>query len=98
MLGCVDRLAHLSNGVSSVHAGFRKLTRPLPENALPPLLVMALTTPPVKRPYSAEMPEVSTCVSSIASSMNRFCGVREQVVVDVDAVDHEDVVEGEARR
>ena len=56
---------------------------------------MALTTPPLKRPYSAEMPEVSTCVSSIASSMNRFCGMREQVVVHVDAVDHEDVVERE---
>jgi hypothetical protein len=36
---------------------------------------MALITPPVKRPYSAEMPEMSTCVSWIASSMNRFCGL-----------------------
>ena len=53
----------VSNGVSRVHAGFRKFTRPLPENLLPPLFVIALTTPPVKRPYSAETPEVSTCVS-----------------------------------
>jgi hypothetical protein len=41
---------------------------------LPPLFVIALMTPPLKRPYSAEMPEVSTVVSSMASSMNRFCG------------------------
>ena len=38
----------------------------------PPRLVTTLTTPPEKRPYSAEMPEVSTCVSSMASSMNRL--------------------------
>ena len=36
--------------------------------------MIALTTPPLKRPYSAEMPEVSTWVSSMASSMNRLCG------------------------
>ena len=73
MLGRV-MLRDFSNGVSSVHAGLRRLTRPLPENLLPPLFVIAFTTPPLKRPYSAEMPDVSTCVSSIASSMNRFCG------------------------
>lgn len=33
---------------------------------------MALTTPPEKRPYSAETPEVSTCVSATASSMNKL--------------------------
>jgi hypothetical protein len=27
-------------------------------------------TPPPKRPYSAEIPDVRTCVSSMASSMN----------------------------
>ena len=43
-----------------------------PWNWLPPLLVITLTTPPPKRPYSAEMPEVRTCVSSMASSMNRL--------------------------
>jgi hypothetical protein len=46
-----------SNGVPVVHAGLVKLMRPLPENVLPPLFVMALTTPPLKRPNSAEMPE-----------------------------------------
>jgi hypothetical protein len=63
-----------SNGVCVVQLGLRKFTRPLPEKTLPPLLVTALTTPPLNRPYSAEMPEVRTCVSSIASSMKRFCG------------------------
>ena len=63
----------------SVQAGFRRFIRQLPENGLPPLLVMALITPPVNRPYSAEMPDVSTCVSWIASSMNRFCGVAKRL-------------------
>jgi len=36
-------------------------------------LVTRLMTPPVNRPYSAEMPDVSTCVSSMASSMNTVC-------------------------
>src|SRR5262245_55562964 len=63
-----------SNGVSTVHDGLSRFMRQLPENVLPPLLVTALMTPPLKRPYSAEMPEVSTCVSSIASSTNRFWG------------------------
>ena len=77
--------------------GLLKFMRKLPVKMLPPLLVMALTTPPVNRPYSAEMPDVRTCVSWIASSMKRFCGCAN-VVVDVDAVDHEHVVECEARR
>src|SRR5262245_27005977 len=63
-----------SNGVSTVHAGSVRFNRRLPENVLPPLLVIALIAPPEKRPYSAEIPEVSTWVSAIASSMNRFCG------------------------
>src|SRR5687768_1017749 len=67
-------VADFSNGVSTVQDGLRRFMRQLPENVLPPLLVTALTTPPLKRPYSAEMPEVSTVVSSMASSMNRFCG------------------------
>src|SRR5262249_15688513 len=62
----------VSNGVSLVHDGLYGLIRRLPENWLPPLFVTALTTPPPKRPYSAEMPEVRTCTSSIASSMNRL--------------------------
>ena len=80
MLGRV-MLRDFSNGVSSVHAGLRRLTRPLPENLLPPLFVIAFTTPPEKRPYSALIPEVRTCVSSMASSMKRFCGVPKMLSV-----------------
>jgi len=40
-----------------------------PLKSLPPDFVIMLTTPPVKWPYSAEMPPVSTVVSWIASSM-----------------------------
>jgi len=40
-----------------------------PLNSLPPDFVIVLTTPPVKRPNSAEMPPVRTVVSLIASSM-----------------------------
>ena len=63
-----------SNGVIALQVGSARLTRKLPVNVFPPLLVMALMTPPEKRPYSAEMPEVSTCVSWIASSMKTFWG------------------------
>ncbi len=49
-----------------------KFARKLPENWFPPFLVTALMTPPLKRPYSAEMPEVRIWVSSIASSMKRL--------------------------
>src|SRR5439155_370776 len=66
-LGCV-MLCDTSNGFSFDQLALVKFVRKLPENELPPLLVIALMTPPLKRPYSAEMPEVSTCVSSIASS------------------------------
>jgi hypothetical protein len=50
-------------GVSSIHLGFAKFSRKLPLKLLPPLFVMMLTTPPVKRPYSAEMPPVRMLVS-----------------------------------
>src|SRR5688500_16957296 len=40
--------SHRSSGVVFVHDGFEKFVRQLPLNRLPPLLVMALTTPPVK--------------------------------------------------
>ena len=43
--------------------GLVKFERNAPENRLPPLFVITLTTPPPKRPYSAEIPEVSTCCS-----------------------------------
>ena len=34
-----------------------------------------LITPPLKRPYSAEMPDVSTLVCSTASSMKTGCAL-----------------------
>jgi len=39
--------------------------RLVPVNSLVPLLVVTLRTPPVKRPYFAEMPLVSTCTWSM---------------------------------
>ena len=63
-----------SYGVAVVQEGLEKSTRPLPENISPPLLVIAFTTPPVNRPNSAGRPDVSTCVSAMASSTNRSCG------------------------
>src|SRR5262245_24238992 len=54
--------AHRSSGVVMVQDGLTKFVRQLPLNLLPPDLVMALTTPPVKRPYSAVIPDVRTCV------------------------------------
>ena len=68
--------AAFSNGVSSLHAGFVRLVRNAPENVLPPLRVITLTTPPLKRPYSARDAGASaTCTSWIASSMNRLLAV-----------------------
>ena len=64
-----------SSGDSLFHAGLEKLSRTLPEKVLPPRLVIMLMTPPENRPNSAEMPEVSTCVSSIASSMKTLFAV-----------------------
>ena len=37
---------HNSNGVCVLHAGFVRFRRTLPSKRLPPLLVMAFTTPP----------------------------------------------------
>jgi hypothetical protein len=36
-------------------------------------------TPPLKRPYSAEIPPVRTWVSSIASSMKRLLGLPKRL-------------------
>ena len=63
-----------SYGVRVLHRWLVSSSRTLPENRSPPLLVTAFTTPPEKRPYSADKPEVSVCVSAMASSTNRFCG------------------------
>ena len=46
---------------------------------MPPDLVMALTTPPPKRPYSAEMAAVLVVVSCSASSMKRSSGVARRL-------------------
>ncbi len=46
-----------------------RLARNEPEKRLPPDLVSMLTTPPWKRPYSADTPEVEVVVSWIESSM-----------------------------
>ena len=45
------------------------VTRAEPLNELPPCFVTALMTPPVKRPNSAETPDVIVVVSWMASSM-----------------------------
>ena len=58
-------------GVSASQLSFSRLVRSEPWISLPPDLVMVLTTPPVKRPYSAEMPETEAVVSWMASSMKR---------------------------
>src|SRR5205085_11340059 len=50
------------------HAGLVRESRSAPENSLPPDLVMVLTTPPLKRPYSAEIAPVSTVVSTMPAS------------------------------
>ena len=54
--------------------GVRQVRPVRPQYRLPPLFVIALTTPPVNRPESADKPDVSTAVSSIASPTTRFCG------------------------
>jgi hypothetical protein len=71
--GCVTSWA-ASNGVTVLQAGLSMFSRRPPEKVLPPLRVMAFTTPPVNRPYSAGTPEVSVCTSWMASSMNRSWG------------------------
>src|SRR4030081_3222902 len=56
-------------GSLAVHLSLVKVVRNDPENRLLPDFVIGLTTPPAKRPYSAEMLPVWTVVSWIASSM-----------------------------
>ena len=52
-----------SNGVRVRQLSLLNDCRYDPLNMLPPDLVMAFTTPPPKRPYSAEIPLVATVVS-----------------------------------
>src|SRR4051812_27112114 len=58
-----DVPADSSIGVSALQDGFVRFVRNAPENEFPPLRVIMLTTPPLKRPYSGEIPDVRTCTS-----------------------------------
>src|SRR5205823_7751867 len=62
----------LSYGVRLRQLSLFSVSRNDPLNALPPDLVTTFTTPPWKRPNSAETPDVMTLVSWIASSMYRL--------------------------
>src|SRR5215813_4189984 len=64
----------LLTGVGWVHRSLVTLSRKLAWTSLPPDLVMVLTTPPPKRPYSADTAEVEVVVSWMASSMKRSNG------------------------
>ncbi len=59
------------SGVFATQSWLMTRVRNEPEKSLPPDLVRTLTTPPEKRPYSAEMPAEAVVVSWIESSMNR---------------------------
>ena len=65
-------MAVFSTRLSSCQDGLVRSVRKLPEKSFPPLLVMALMTPPEKRPYSAEMPAVRIEISCKASSTYRL--------------------------
>ena len=89
-------LRDFSSGVSSVHDGFDRLVRTLPENVLPPRLVTMLTTPPREAAVlggDARGQHLRLLDGVLDEDVVRCA---EQVVVDVDAVDQEDVVVGEA--
>src|SRR5690242_5527459 len=51
------------HGVVAVQAGFVIVSRNEPLNSLPPDFVTVLTTPPVRRPYSAEIAPLITTTS-----------------------------------
>ena len=51
------------SGVLADQSSLLRVLRSEPESSLPPDFVRTLTTPPEKRPYSAEIPEVATVVS-----------------------------------
>src|SRR4051794_33916195 len=48
------------HGVGAVHPPFVTVSRTDPLNSFPPDFVTVLTTPPVKRPYSAEIAPLIT--------------------------------------
>src|ERR1051325_2654751 len=57
--GCLE----VSIGVSEIQSALVTLSRNEPEDSLPPDLVSVLTTPPLNRPYSAEIAPVRIVVS-----------------------------------
>ena len=65
----VSEVVSSGNGVSARQLSLFRLVRNVPLKRLPPDLVMALTTPPLKRPNSAETPDVVIVVSCSESSM-----------------------------
>src|SRR6185436_16989726 len=73
-VGTVWLLFGSPNGLIVRQSSLLNVVRNDPLRPLPPDFVIAFTTPPVKRPYSAEMPDVATVVCSIASSINRSNG------------------------
>jgi hypothetical protein len=58
----------VTNGDAVVLDGFEKFTRPAAGELVAAALRDGVVAPPVNWPYSAEIPEVSTCVSSNAFS------------------------------
>ncbi len=62
-------------GVSAAHLSLESESRSEPCSSLPPDLVSVLTTPPAKRPYSAEIAAVWVVVSCTASSIQSALGV-----------------------
>ena len=75
-----------------------KFTRKLPVNWFPPRLVTALITPPLKRPYSAEIAGGEDLGLLHRVLDEEVVRAAEEVVVDVHAVEQEHVVVGEAAR
>ena len=60
-------------GTSARQSSLVIVSRNEPLNWLPPDLLTMLTTPPPKRPNSADTPAVATVVSWMASSITRSC-------------------------
>ena len=87
-----------SIGVWRLQRRCRGVTRNEPQKSLPPDFVIALTTPPVKRPYSAEIAATDVVVSSIASSMKRLFGVPRMLSWMLTPFTVNEVVERLARR
>ena len=66
----------VENGETVRQSSLVNVTLNEPATVLPPDRVIALTTPPAKRPNSADTPDVETVVSCSESSMNSGIDVR----------------------